>query len=272
MNSWKYIKRSNSEVVYLSIPLFEETSLVKCCFTTRLGGVSSSPWSSMNLGLNTEDSINDVKTNYKIISEVLDINYENLVISDQVHKDNILIVKEEHKSNKLINNSIKEIDSLITNNRGIALVTLYADCVPIFILDKKNKVVALAHAGWRGTVKKISKKTIKRMMEIYDTNPKDCLVAIGPSIGGCCYEVDDIVVNHFKDVFNSTNKIITPKSSNKYLLDLWEANKLMLLDIGILHQNITISKICTMCNNDLFFSYRGENGNTGRMAAIIQLI
>ncbi len=273
MNSWKFSKKEKDKVVFFKIPPFEESGLVKHCFTTRLGGISKAPYLSLNLGTKTEDSKRDMYKNYEIICEKLDIDIGNLVLSDQVHKDNIIIVSEEHRGNGVIDcTKLSEIDALITNRKNVALVTLYADCVPIFILDRKRKIIALAHGGWRGTVKKIGKKVIKRMSSDFKTNPEDCIVGIGPSIGKCCYEVDDYVVNKFKDNYDNVNDFIEDKGNTKYLLDLWTANKISLIEAGVPIENIIVSNICTKCNSDLFFSYRADDGKTGRMAAILQLV
>ncbi len=273
MNSWKFSKSTNKDVEFFTIPAFDEAGGVKHCFTTRIGGVSGPPYESLNLGMRTEDSRQNVFKNYGIICKALDIDVKNLVLSHQTHSDNILIACNEHRGNGIFYDTrFSEIDGLITNKKDVALVTFYADCVPIFILDKKRRVIALAHSGWRGTVKKIGKKVIDRMISAFNTEPKDCVIGIGPSIGKCCYEVDDYVINQFKDSYSTTEKFIKEKGKGKYHLDLWEANKLLILESGVPYSNITISGICTRCNNDLFFSYRGENGKTGRMAAIIQLI
>lgn len=271
MKQWNFVMKKNRDVLYFTIPVFDETGLVKSCFTSRIGGVSQNPYNYLNLGTNTEDSKENIRKNYKIICNALEIDANNIVISHQVHKDNILIVNESHKNSDIFESDIKEIDGLITDKPGIALVTLYADCVPIFILDKRKKIIALAHAGWKGTVKKIGKKVINRMVSIYKTDPKDCIVGIGPSIGECCYEVDDFVISQFHDSYDEIKSFILTKGNGKYMLNLWEANKKSLLEAGVSKSNITISNICTKCNNDIFYSYRGENGKTGRMAAIAQL-
>lgn len=272
METWNFKKQVKNNIIYFSIPSFDETNLVKNCFTSRIGGVSSPPYDSLNFGLKTKDSDANVRQNYEIISELLNINTENIIISDQVHKDNILIVDNSYRSQDIfLNNRIKEVDALITNKSNIALLTIYADCVPIFILDKKKSVIALAHAGWRGTLKKIGKQVIQKMVEVYNTNPHDCIVAIGPSIGQCCYEVDNLVIDKFKSYYTDINQFVIEKKEDKFQLNLWRANEISLIECGIPKENITISNICTKCNNNLFFSHRADNGKTGRMAAILQL-
>lgn len=273
MKNWNFSKYNNDNVMLYKIPSFEKTGLVKHGFTTRLAGISKNPYNSLNLGVNTKDSREDVLENYRIVCDALNIDIDNVVLSDQVHKDRVLVVEKEHRGNGLLyENRFPEIDALITNKRNIALVTHYADCVPIFILDTKRRIIALAHGGWKGTVKKIGAKAIKRMTSDFDTNPKDCLVGIGPSIGQCCYEVDDYVINQFEKSYENIRSFVKDKDNGKYNLDLWMANKISVMETGVPSENITISNMCTKCNNDIFYSYRAENGNTGRMAAILQLI
>lgn len=273
MNVWKFLRAEKDNVVFFQIPSFKDTNLVNHCFTTRIGGISKPPYAFLNLGTKTNDNWKDIYTNYEMICEALNIDIENLVLSDQVHKDEIMIVGKEHRGNGIIHdNKLDGIDALITNEKKVALVTLYADCVPVFILDRKRKVIALAHGGWRGTVKKIGKRVIERMVSHFNSSPDDCIIGIGPSIGKCCYEVDEYVIRRFKDNYKNAKDFIEDKGDGRYFLDLWEANKSSLMEAGVPPQNITTSNVCTKCNNDLFFSYRAEKGETGRMAAILQLI
>lgn len=273
MDKWRFHKNEKDRVIFFEIPSFKGSGLVKHCFTSRIGGVSKEPYKSLNLGTKTEDNQKDVYKNYDIICKALDIDIRNLVLSDQVHKDNIMIVDEGYRGNGVIEcKGLSEIDALITNRKNVALVTLYADCVPIFILDRRKKVAALAHGGWRGTVKKIGKKVIESMSSNFNSNPEDCMIGIGPSIGKCCYEVDDYVVSKFKTNYDGMDDFIEDRGNGKYLLDLWTANRISMIEAGVPFENITISNICTKCNNDLFFSYRADDGKTGRMAAILQLV
>ena len=134
-----------------------------------------------------------------------------------------------------------------------------------------NKVVGLAHAGWRGTVNKIGLEMIKVFMDTFHSNPEDILVGIGPSIGKCCFEVDEPVAKEFEAAFPNADNIVYPQENNKYIVDLWEANKKVLGDSGITLSNITVTDLCTKCNKDIFFSHRGHNGKRGSLAAIIEL-
>ena len=268
----KFRINENCGITYFSIPAFEQTGMVISCFTSRIGGVSEKPYSSLNLGVKTEDTKERILNNYDLLSKTLNIPLENCVLSDQVHKDKIKIVTEVDRGKGIIRSSdISEIDGMITNQKGIALVTLYADCVPVFLFDPIHRAIGLVHAGWKGTVLRIAQKALASMQQSFGTEPKDCMVAIGPSIGKCCYEVDAPVIDKFNQNLTNLHKYVYFKENNKYNLDLWEANKNQLEEMGILQRNIVISELCTQCNNHLFFSHRVEQGLTGRMAAVLQL-
>lgn len=260
-------------IAYLTIPSFEETGLVKHGFSTRLGGVSSPPYHELNLGFKKEDDRKNVLENYRLFCEALDINQENLVASDQVHKDKIHVVTFEDRGKGIFKESdIKSTDSLITKDRQVALVTYYADCVPLFFLDVKTPAIGLTHAGWRGTVSKIGQKTVLKMMKEFGSIPKNILVGIGPCIKICCYEIDEPVVENIKRAFSYWDELIQERGKGKWMLDLVLVNKKQLEEVGISPENITESGFCTSCNNDLFFSYRKDKGQTGSLAAVLQLI
>jgi len=273
MDSSFKIQEGENGVLYYSISNFDKTNLVKTCFTTKIGGVSKGNYFSLNLGIKTDDKKENIINNFKNVCEATKISIQNLVLSDQVHKDNIkIITKEDRGKGILYDSDILEVDGFITNEKNVALVNVYADCVSIFLLDRKQKVIALVHSGWKGTVKKIVSKALIMMKERFDTNPKDCLAAIGPSIGPCCYEVDDKVIDQFKERFEDISNFTLLKDNGKYMLDLWKANKMILEENGILERNISMSNICTMCNSEKLFSYRKDQGTTGRMVGIIQLL
>lgn len=266
-------KVSIGDLVYYKIPSFEETGLVKHGFSTRLGGVSSIPYNSLNLGIKKNDKMINIYNNFKLMSKALEIPMENMVLSDQIHGDKILMVDKTHREKNIFSkNKIAGIDGLVTKEKEIALVTIYADCVPLYFLDTVHKAIGLSHAGWKGTVKKIGQKTLLKMMECFSTNPEDCLVAIGPSIGSCCFEVGDEVIEQINLNFSNSKQYYTFKDNGKYMVDLWKLNQNQLTSMGVPLKNITSSNICTKCNKDIFFSHRGDKGNTGSLAAFLQLI
>lgn len=267
-----FIKNEDKELVYYTIESFEKTGLVNHGFSTRLGGVSIGDLSSLNLGVKKKDTPENIINNYKIFTKSLGIKIENLVLTHQVHKDNILEVDEGDRGKGIIRETdIKETDGFITDKKNVALVTFYADCVPLFFLDPVNQAIGLTHAGWKGTISRIGQKTLEKMVEAYGSDPKEVLVAIGPSIGECCFEVGEEVIRKVEENFKDSRKYFYKKDNGKFMLDLWAINKDQFLEMGILEENITVSNICTKCNKDVFFSHRGDNGKTGSLAAIMEL-
>jgi len=196
-----------------------------------------------------------------------------MVAASQVHGDNIYNVQLVDRGKGALENDtvIQDTDGLITNKPGVALIAFYADCVPIMFLDPVKKVIAIAHAGWKGTVLQIAQKTLKEMEKIYGCSPQDVLAAICPSIGPCHYEVDTPVINEVKKNFPNWKELLEIKNSNKAQLDLWMANSSQLIEVGMNPANITIARICTYCHPELLYSYRYNNGKTGRLAGLIML-
>ena len=141
----------------------------------------------------------------------------------------------------------------------------YADCVPVLLADPETGVIGLAHAGWRGTAAQIAKKTVAAMQDAFHVNPQNLLAAIGPSIGGCCYEVDDVVRNEMPGY----ESCFMDKCDGKYWLDLWQVNRQQLMETGVKPSRISVAGICTNHNPELFCSYRYENGRTGRMGVCL---
>ncbi len=260
------------DLVYLTIPAFDTSNMVKHCFTTRKGGASKDIYESLNTSLTKDDIRESVITNLDTVCSAIDIDYRKLVFSDQVHGDIIRVVTEADIGKGLtIESDIKHVDALITNVPGVPLITFYADCVPVFILDPVNKAVGLVHSGWKGTTLKIAVKTINKMSEVYGTKPEDCFVGIGPSIETSCFEIKEDTAQLFKQSFKNWELFLKKKDEEHYTADLWYAIRLMLLELGVKEKNITTSGLCTYCNQDLFFSHRRDKGRTGSLSAIIEL-
>ncbi len=265
------------DVPYLSFPVLSEISFLKHAFSTRLGGVSSDIFSSMNFGVDAftvKDDPANIMENYTRMANSIGVDPHSLVISRQVHKTNIRVVNENDRGKGLFSpTDYEEIDGLITNQPNITLVTKYADCVPLYFVDPKNKAIGLTHSGWRGTVKKIGKITVEEMNKNFGSNPKDIIAVVGPSICVDCYEIGEEVAEEFKKAFpkNYENGILIAKGNGKYQLNLWEANRTVLSEAGLLPENIHISGVCTCCNSDLFFSHRKTEGKRGSLAAFLAL-
>lgn len=240
--------------------------------SSRLGGISSAPFSSLNLALHTGDNEADVLRNRETYCQTLGIPIDKLVTAEQVHGERIAIVKQQDMGRGARNyaQALKQTDALITQTPGIPLMLFFADCVPVLIFDPITQSIGIVHAGWKGTVALIAQKTILAMKRTFGTKPADCLVGIAPSIGPCCYEIDSTVLEQVKQNFSVWPLLISP-SNDRWKFNLWEANRRQLVDIGVQSTNIVCSDICTAGNKALFFSYRAENGKTGRIGAFIML-
>lgn len=265
-----------NNVPYLTFPVLSGLNYIKHGFSTRLGGVSEGYYQSMNLSYSVGDEKESVDKNYRIMCDSLDIKYEDVVATHQVHKTNVRLITKEDKGKGLyLPRDYEEIDGFVTNTPGIPLATFYADCVPLFFVDTRTHAIGLSHSGWRGTVGKMGKATIDAMKKHFDTNPQDVIAVIGPSICKDCYEVDQTVYKEFEKVFTSKelSEIIikSNSTSDKYQLNLWEANKKILLREGLQDKNIHISGVCTSCNEELLFSHRASKGRRGTLAAFLML-
>lgn len=249
--------------LYLNSSLFEDTAHG---FSSKLGGVSHGKINGLNFGFRVNDDEISVKENYRLLALDLGADLNKTVLSKQTHTDNIRIVTETDFGKGITRHSdIEDTDGLICNIPNTMLVVFAADCVPVLLYDREKSVIGAVHAGWRGSVKGICKKAVLLMNETYGSNPSDIVAAIGPSIGPCCFEVQDDTAIFFEDKYK------TEKPNGRFNIDLWEYNKDKLLECGVLNQNIDLSRTCTMCNSDKFYSYRKHRENTGRQVAAIML-
>lgn len=264
----EFVLEESSGVPYFHIPGFGLTGEVQIVFTTRHGGVSKGPFKTLNLGFSTGDCPQNVMKNRAIFYDALKLSESQIAAVCQIHSDKVVSIKQE--SDILLYSGVGA-DAQVTALKNVALLGLFADCLAIFLFDPVNKVIGLAHAGWRGTVLKIADKTLKKMVEDYETDPADCFVALSPSAGPCCYEVGEDVAKSVRKSFGCCSGLLIPNNKGKWNLDLWNANAKVLQEAGIKKENIIISRICTICNQNMFFSYRGSGGLTGRMAALIYL-
>lgn len=259
-------------VTFLTYPAFEEMPEIVHGFSTRLGGVSEGIYSSMNLSFTRGDKEEAVKENYRRISSAMGVAMENIVTSDQTHTANVRRVTEEDRGNGITKpRPYKDVDGMITNVPGIVLATFYADCVPLYFVDPVQKAIGLSHSGWRGTVSKIGKITVEKMSEEYGTRPEELYAAVGPSICQKCYEVSEDVAEEFRRAFDPKywNTLFYKKENGKYQLNLWEANRIVLLESGIPEDHISMPNLCTCCNPEFLFSHRASKGKRGNLAAFL---
>ena len=278
--SWLTLKITGSSflkiITYNAIPIsifehFHATGLVAHGISTRQGGVSTGKWSSLNLGFHRGDAEANVHENYRRFAAALDIPLADTVFSAQTHTVNLRRVYSSDRGKGLGPTDIRETDGIYTNEPSVALVTFYADCVPLLFLDPVKKVIAASHSGWRGTAAEIGRVTVEALNREFGCDPKDILAGIGPSIGPCCFEVDELVAAEFLKKPAWVPYVSGPYGANKYKVDLWRINKQILLDAGIPRGNIDCEPACTCHNKELFYSHRRDGDIRGTMAAIICL-
>ena len=260
MFKWK----EKEGVKYLELEEFKNFG-VGAYFTSRKGGVSLVEYTSLNFSPAVGDDNSNVKKNLLIISRVLNFKLENVISLNQVHGDDIYIYSKSKDDNGFF---VQDGDAIVTNKKFPVLLTYYADCVPLFFFDPINQIVALAHAGRRGTFLQIGLKTLQRLKDIYGTCIKNCFVGIGPSICGDCYQVNKKIINNFTREFSFADKIIFRKEED-YFLDPGLCNYYMMKKAGVQEKRLIYCDICTYENPELFYSYRRDGEKTGRMIALI---
>ncbi|MGL5434110.1 MAG: peptidoglycan editing factor PgeF, partial [Lachnospiraceae bacterium] len=208
------------------------------------------------------------------MAEALEVDMNRMVLSWQTHTTNVRTVTEADAGKGIIRErDYRDIDGLVTNIPGITLVTFYADCVPLFLVDPVHQAIGLSHSGWRGTVGRMGQKTLEAMNREFGTRPEDVVAAIGPSICQDCFEVGAEVVELFHSQFSPQyhNQLFFAKANGKFQLDLWKANRIILEEAGVLPQQIHTTDICTHCNPDLLFSHRAMGEKRGNLAAFLTL-
>ena len=203
--------------------------------------------------------------NRKVLAKAMGVSPRHLFLPYQVHETRIIRVHQGTTEEEL-----RGTDALITNEKGICIAVMSADCVPILLYDVTNQAIGAVHSGWRGTVAKILDKTLVAMRSAFGTRPQDVVAGIGPSVCRESYEVGTEVMDAVCASFGKDNNLIEYQSETKGKLDLWEANRRQLLEFGVSPSHIEISHLCTVKNNDLFFSAR--RGDSGRFAAGIVLL
>lgn len=258
-----YMLKTIQGITYYSSPRLEGVPGLVHAFLGRTGGVSSGHLASMNLGRREEDKAENLAENKRRVAAAFGDDEGNIFTVSQVHSDRIVVIDnpdirpEEIKS--------QEADGIITDVKGITIGILTADCVPVLLFDRKKRVVAAVHAGWKGTASKILAKAVEIMIERFESRPQDIAAAVGPAIGPCCYEVGEEVVAAV-----GHREGVAVQHGNKWYVDLPKANLLQLQYAGV--TDIDLADICTSCRTDLFFSHRGEKGKTGRQLSFISLI
>ena len=278
---WKYAdhrrvfhSQIKNGVPFLSFRVLEESGMTVDGFSTRLGGVSQGKWGEMNFSYGRGDNPEHVLENYTRMAEALGVDRDKMVVSWQTHTTNVRLVTKEDQGKGVIKpRDYRDVDGLICSEPGITLVTFYADCVPLYFLDKKNRAIGLSHSGWRGTVNRMGAVTLKAMEEAFGTKPEEVTACIGPSICQDCFEVGEDVVEAFSQAFSSMywDQLWKKGRPGKYQLNLWKANEVILTEAGVSAENIAVTNLCTKCNRKYLFSHRADGENRGTLAAFFGL-
>lgn len=247
---------------------------IKHCFSTRYGGVSNGCYSSLNLAFR-DDNPENVRKNYDIICSAIGVDSHNTFWTKQVHEDNIIVASEQDRGKGLYRErTVPEgYDAVITDVPNVVLTGFSADCVLIYFYDKTNKAIGIAHSGWRGTVKAIGAKVVKKLGEVYGTKADELICGIAPAIGVDCFQVDEPVVTAFRNAFDFVEEYIFPDKENRdrWFIDLHGVNEQILIEAGVSRENIENSRICTKCDPNRFFSHRVMGNERGSLAGLISL-
>ncbi len=266
------------EVPLLRFSVCRELKWMDLAFSTRAGGISEGYLASLNLGWDRGEPRENVCENYKRVCSALGGDYQKLVLSDQIHETKVIYADENHCGGENIEKRLKGVDGLVTDKPGLILATSYADCVPLFFIDSKKRIIASSHSGWKGTVAKIGQETLEKMKEM-GSDVKDIVVIIGPSICQKCYEVSEDVAVQFLETYGEEAGMdilqkgkIMPDGEQKYQLDLWAANWHQLTKAGIREENLHVSGLCTCCNPEFLYSHRASQGKRGNLNGFMRIL
>ena len=243
---------------------FDATEVAQGIFT-REGGVSREPYASLNMSVSTGDRPENVRQNSARAFEALGRDPASCADLWQVHSARVIVADKPNGPE----GHLGQADALITNRPEVSLFLRFADCLPVLMYDPKRRAVGVAHAGWRGSLKKIAKATVEAMAERYGTRPEDLVAGVGPGIGPCHYAVGPEVVAQTRAAFNGAADSLLQVHDGGYHLDLWAANRAALQEAGV--EQIEVAGICTQCQSDVFFSHRATGGLTGRFGGLIGL-
>ena len=249
-------------------PLLERFNGLTHAFTTRPGGISCPPYDSLNLSAKSGDAESAVEKNRQILSEALSIK-RGFFFLNQVHGDSIIVAEDVGSQQE--NHSA---DAVITGKPETPLAILTADCLSILLFTADNKSIGAVHAGWRGTALNIAGQTVTKMADRFNINPADIYAAMGPTIGPCCYEVDSIVYEQFRQkssLWDKGSLEIDRDGERRWMLDLAAINRLQLEEAGVDPEHISHTPYCTSCHKNLFYSYRRDGRSSGRQGSIIML-
>ena len=259
------ITRATDGVVSHSFDIFSRFP-VEAVTITRKGGTSPAPWKSMNLGGTVGDDPGNVKANKQLIFEAFNLNPDRIFDVWQVHSADWVYTRKA----RLESEPHKKADIIITNELDLTLMMRFADCVPLFVYDPDKQAIGIAHAGWQGTVKNVAGVLVKAMQQTFGSEPVNLLAAIGPAICMKHYPVGSEVIEAVTQSLGQEIYEVSDHFEGNYKLDLKKSNEIQFHNAGI--NRVENSGLCTVCDNEDWFSHRKENGKTGRFGAFIRLV
>ncbi|MEA3335645.1 MAG: peptidoglycan editing factor PgeF [Chloroflexota bacterium] len=254
----------------LHFPSLEAHSGLVHGVSTRQGGVSTGPFSSLNLGWTVGDSPENVEANHGRLARALAVRRQHLTTTWQVHSNRILRAEMADRGTM-----IDKADGIVTNVPDLPLSQRFADCTPLLVYDPGQHAAGLAHGGWRGTVANVAGSLVAAMVEAFDSRPEELLAVVGPAIGPCCYEVGPEVIAAVTERYPHKSRQLLRSGNGRRSkngrawFDLWESNRWQLAEAGV--EQIEVSAICTACHRNRFYSHRADGGRTGRFGAVVML-
>lgn len=255
------IRRSASSTTYYQFEALISDEIQHGVFT-RQGGVSPHPWASLNMSISSGDEWGRVARNRELAFSTLGYSPESRFDVWQVHSAKVVLADAPRGDHPM-----QKADAIITNKPDVALFMRYADCVPVLLYDPRNTAVGLIHAGWLGTLRKVTSKTVQAMQSAFGARPRDLIACIGPSICAEHYPVGSEVAGRVREVFGSNAPEHLSYDNGQAHLDLWSANERLLRFMGV--RRIENSRICTACHIDDWYSHRAEAGKTGRFGVVL---
>lgn len=231
---------------------------------TRRGGVSGGIWRSLNVGGTVGDDPEHVHENRRRMLTAVGRQPDSVFDVWQIHSSDVLVADGPRRGAP-----IEKADGILTDRPDVTLVMRFADCVPVLMFDPERPAIGLVHAGWKGTVRKVVRNAVKQMAASFGTRPEALLVGLGPAVAGHHYPVGQEVVEAVRGSLGPHAEAVLASSNGQVTLDLWEANRRLLADEGVVQ--VEVSEICTACHLEDWYSHRGEAGKTGRFGAVIAL-
>ena len=266
----RYVERGGVGVI-CSERLLSEPGIVHG-FTTRRGGVSEPPFDTLDLGTTRDEPYENIMENYRRLSSAFGLRFEELSLVKHEHGTTVLRIDSSDAGRGISREEFDFCDGLITNDPGVTLVTCHADCSAFFIYDRVTRSIGLAHAGWKGMYGRIGQKLAAALQREYGADPKDMVAAVGPCICENCFEVERELAESFAREFDCPDiYTVSDSKPGKGYVSLHTAAVIQLMEAGVPLSSISLMRLCTVEEKELFYSYRRDGKGTGSMAAFLRL-